>query len=547
MRGDPRAALAHAEAAVAARADFAAAYLCSARALRALDRHQAALFAVSQATDLSPDNAVAWAEQAAAHLALNQREDARDCYEVALAHAPDCAAARLGLSRLEREAGAPAAALAHIQHALRIAPGDAEMHFESALVDSRCGDVEGAIAAYERALELKPGYAAACTNLGLAYLGHLGDPRGAQRYFERAIELDPSSVAAQANLGLALNEQGQVDAALAHYAKLIAAFPAESEYRWNRGIALLGNGDYARGWDDYEMRNARGTGAAPRVFPYPAWQGGELPPGAALLVYGEQGLGDEMMFASCMPDLLARGIPCVIECDMRLAGLFARSFPEALVHGAARDGDRRWLAQYPQIGQQIAIGSLPRFLRRDIADFPAYSGYLRADPARTAQWRARLNDAGGGYCVGIAWRGGTAKTRRNLRSIPPREFAPLFANARVKFVNLQRDAGDELAEIKTAYGVDVLNFAEALDDVEDTAALLQTLDGVITADNTVAHFAGALGRKTWIVLPHDADWRWQRAPAASPWYPSVVLCRQPAPGEWSAAMERVRSELEPLC
>ena len=349
MRGDPRAALAHAEAAVAARADFAAAYLCSARALRALDRHQAALFAVSQATDLSPDNAVAWAEQAAAHLALNQTEDARDCYEVALAHAPDCAAARLGLSRLEREAGAPAAALAHIQHALRIAPGDAEMHFESALVDSRCGDVEGAIAAYERALELKPGYAAACTNLGLAYLGHLGDPRGAQRYFERAIELDPSSVAAQANLGLALNEQGQVDAALAHYAKLIAAFPAESEYRWNRGIALLGNGDYARGWDDYEMRNARGTGAAPRIFPYPAWRGGELPPGAALLVYGEQGLGDEMMFASCMPDLLARGIPCVIECDMRLAGLFARSFPEALVHGAARDGDRRWLAQYPQI------------------------------------------------------------------------------------------------------------------------------------------------------------------------------------------------------
>ena len=310
----------------------------------------------------------------------------------------------------------PRGALEQIQHALRIAPRDAAVQFEAARVYSRNGDVQGAIAAYERAIELAPGHAAACSNLGLIFLSQAGDPCRAQQYFERAIALDPASVAAQANLGLALEEQGRVDAALAHYEKLIAAHPAESEYRWNRGLALLGCGDYARGWDDYEMRNARGTGAAPRVFPYPVWQGGQLSPGAALLVYGEQGLGDEIMFASCLPDLLARGIHCVIECDLRLAGLFSRAFPAARVHGAARDGDRSWLADFPEIEQQIAIGSLPRLLRRSAADFPARDGYLHADPRHVERWRTRLPRSGNGLIAGIAWRGGTAGTRRAMRT-----------------------------------------------------------------------------------------------------------------------------------
>jgi hypothetical protein len=252
------------------------------------------------------------------------------------------------------------------------------------------------------------------------------------------------------------------------------------------------------------------------------------------------------MFASCVSDLLARGINCVIECDQRLGGLFARSFPVARVHGAARDGDRRWLARYPRIEAQIAIGSLPRLLRRGAADFPAHAGYLRADPRRVEHWRARLTSGGAGYYAGIAWRGGTAKTRRDLRSIPLRELAPLFGAPRVAFINLQRDAGEELTELAAACGANITSYAEALNDVDETAALLQALDGVITVDNTVAHFAGALGRKTWLMLPYYADWRWVRGSATSPWYPSVMLCRQGAPGDWASAIERVRTELESL-
>ncbi len=495
---------------------------------------------------MAPGDVLAWVEQAEEHLAADEHEDALDCFELALAHAPDCVAARVGLARMLREAGETAAALEHIRHAVRIAPHDAAIHFESALAHSRGGDTPGAIAAYRRALELKPDWAAACANLGLMYLSQRGDPRCAQRYFERAVALDPSSVAAQANLGHALNEQGRTDEALAHYEKLIAGHPAEAEYRWNRGLVRLGSGDYARGWEDYEMRNARAGGAAPRVFPFPAWQGGELSRGGALLIYGEQGLGDEIMFASCVPDLLARGIDCVIECRLQLAPLIARSFPNALVHGAARDGDRGWLARYPRIEAQIAIGSLPRLLRRKSADFPPHTGYLRADPRRAADWHARLARDHAVCAVGIAWRGGTIKTHRDLRSIALSELAPLFQAPRVAFVSLQRDAAAELREVTAACGANVLEFPEALNDMDETAALVQALDGVITVDNTVAHLAGAVGRRTWVMLPQLADWRWLRAPAESLWYPSVMLCRQTATGDWASVIKRVEVGMKSL-
>jgi hypothetical protein len=248
------------------------------------------------------------------------------------------------------------------------------------------------------------------------------------------------------------------------------------------------------------------------------------------------------MFASCVPDLVARGIDCVIECDVRLAELFARSFPAAKVHGAARDGDRRWLADYPRIEVQCAIGSLPRLLRRSRADFPPRNAYLQADPQRGARWCARLARDTAGRSVGIAWRGGSASTRGDLRSVPLSALAPLFAIARLTFVNLQRDAGNAIEEMTTTYGAHVLNYAEALTDVEETAALLNALDYIITVDNSVAHLAGALGCPTWIMLAHSADWRWLRAQAGCPWYPSATLWRQSAPGDWAGVVTRLAAE-----
>jgi hypothetical protein len=213
------------------------------------------------------------------------------------------------------------------------------------------------------------------------------------------------------------------------------------------------------------------------------------------------------------------------------------------VHGAARDGDRNWLAAYPELAAQIAIGSLPRLTRRTAAAFPPHSGYLRADPQRVAYWRKRLADVSTGIKIGVTWRGGTAKTRGGLRSISAHELAPVLQMPGITFVNLQRDAADAAADLAPEFNFRVLSFPDLPSDLDDLAALLQALDAVISVDNTVAHLAGALGRKTWILLPHSADWRWLRGESTSPWYPSVTLWRQSAPGDWVGVIERLRTAL----
>ena len=541
--GEVRLAAKMATKALAARADFGAPYVVRARALRGLGEHGSALRDFEQAAELGADDVELVIEQAHEHLALNALADARDCYQLALARAPAHPAALLGLARTLRGLGDTGAALEQLGLATRASPVAAEIQFEAAQLHERCDDLPAAVAAYQRGLELAPDNFAACANLGLLYLSRIGDPGSARRYFERALALEPGSVAAQANLGLALEEQGRAEEALAHYEKLIAAFPKVNEYRWNRGLALLGRGDFRRGWTDYEMRNALGRGTPSREFPFPAWTGATLPDGAALLVYAEQGLGDEIMFASCVADLPARGIDCVVECDPRLAGLFARSFPAATVHGAARDGDRRWLTAYPQVTAQCAIGSLPRLMRNSLADFPRHAGYLTADPLRVARWQARLKRAGTDFSVGLAWRGGNRGTRGDLRSIPLRELASILALPHLTLINLQRDAGADLADLAASQGVRILDFHEALDDVEEMAALCRALDRVVTVDNSVAHLAGALGCKAAVLLSHSADWRWMRDQRNSPWYPSITLYRQAAPGDWASALAQARAEL----
>jgi hypothetical protein len=265
-------------------------------------------------------------------------------------------------------------------------------------------------------------------------------------------------------------------------------------------------------------------------------------------VYGEQGLGDEIMFASCLPDVLARaGAPAVvIECDERLAPLYARAFPGVRVHGARRDGDRRWLAAHPDLACQIAIASLPRLFRRSADAFPRHAGYLRADPAAVARWRAWLAAAGGGRAVGMAWRGGTAASRGALRTMPLPDWQPLLRVPGVRWVVLQRGTqADELSTLQAMTGAKPLVPDLAPDDVDAQAALVAALDRVITVDASLAHLAGALGCPVSIALPQLADWRWGRADAATAWYPSARLYRQRAPGEWGTVAAALAAGLAP--
>ena len=539
--GDAAGAAAACAAVLQSQPDNAAAHCGLGAALRVQQKISEAAKYFRYAVDLAPDCVDALVGQGECCLDLGELDDARDCFELARAHAPESVAALCGLGRWFRVTGDFSAAVQAFRHALDLSGSDADIYFELGLALNGAEDTAGAVDAYEHALAIAPRHLGALVNLGLVCLTQSVDHARAQQLFEAARTFHPDAVAAQANYGLALQEQGHFGQAIAHYDALIARQADVIEYRWNRALACLYLGDYGNGWPDYELRHVRGGRDVRRDFGLPEWDG-RNPAQPQLLVYAEQGVGDEIMFASCLPQLAAGAGGVVLECDPRLAGLFARSFPGIRVHGVVRDGNRDWLRQHHALDAQVAIGSLPRWLRESAADFPASAGYLMPDAARVAAWQQRLTGGNSAVTIGLSWRGGTRKTRAGLRSLELADFLPL-AGSRRRYVCLQR--GDCNAEIKAARnaGMEILHWPEALDDLEETAALIAALDRVISVDNTVVHLAGALGKPCWTLLASMPDWRYGLEGASMPWYPSLHLFRQPRSRDWSPVIAAVAGEL----
>jgi hypothetical protein len=235
--------------------------------------------------------------------------------------------------------------------------------------------------------------------------------------------------------------------------------------------------------------------------------------------------------------MLKRAGHVVSESNTRLAPLFRRSFPQATIHGANKEEDHAWLQALPRVDFQIAIGSLPLHYRGARVDFPAHRGYLVADAARVKHWRTRLDASRARLHVGIAWRGGSLRTRQFTRSLTLPHWAPLLAQPDVDFVSLQYgQAVDDLAQLRDVHRITVRNFGGEFSDIDELAAVIGALDLVITVDNTVAHLAGALGRRVWILLPFAPEWRYLRSGDTMPWYPSARLFKQTRPREWESVL-----------
>ena len=505
----------------------------------------AALKLFRRAVDLVPDCVEALAGQGECSLELGDIEDARDCIELARAHAPESLSALRGCGRLSRLSGDFNGAAALFTEALAVAGPQSDLLFELGLALNGAGDTAGAMAAYEKATAIDPSHLGALVNLGLVFLSQAADPVRAQKMFGRACHLHPEAVAAQANYGLALQEQGYFTQAIAHYDALLEKQPEVVEYRWNRALAYLYLGDYQRGWPDYELRHLRGGRDIRRQFGLPEWNGVDAGD-RRFLVYAEQGVGDEIMFASCLPQLIASAASVTIDCDPRLATFFARSFPRAIIYGRARGGDLEWMRQQPEFDAQIAIGSLPRWLRTSVDEFPCGAGYLLPDARRVQAWRQRLAGASSAQTVGLSWRGGTRKTRGGLRSLELADLLPLAASGPRRFVCLQR--GDCSAEIgmARAAGMSIDYWPGVLDDMEDTAALIAALDLVVSVDNTILHLAGAIGQPCWALLAHLPDWRYGLARETMPWYPSLRLFRQTDDRTWPPVVTAVAAALSQL-
>jgi hypothetical protein len=256
-----------------------------------------------------------------------------------------------------------------------------------------------------------------------------------------------------------------------------------------------------------------------------------------LLIWGEQGVGDEIMFAGLIPDVIRTGNRCILDCDARLKPLFSRSFPGiAVVSGYQPDSE-------PEISAHLPSGSLPGLFRATSAAFATTtSPYLIADPDERDRFRARYAD--GRRLVGLAWHTNNRKTGRH-RSIDLSLLAPLLARPDIRWVSLQYGVHDAVADQAAAARTPILidRSVDQLSDIDVFAAQVAAMDLVVTIDNSTAHLAGGLGVPTWLLLPFAPDWRWLQAREDSPWYPAMRLFRQTKPGDWQPVVRSVDSAL----
>jgi len=460
------------------------------------------------ATERAPERAEAQFYLGVVLLKQKRYEDAIDCFVLALHRRPDFIEAR----------------------------------FQLGLAQFRLEQFDGAIESFATVVNANPDYVDARCNLGFLLYKHREELDEAEAHLRRALELEPEKLEAKTNLAMVLDHRGQTGAALEMYDRILEKTPEDNEVRLNRSLILLARGDYARGWSEYEARRDL---QLRRDFPFPDWDGSALDD-RVILVHAEQGLGDEIMFASCLGEVIRQARHCVIECHPKLEKLFRRSYPAATVHGALQtDSDLSWAHSGPRIDCKVGIGSLPLHFRQSRADFPNHTGYLRVDPARREYWRARLGALGDGPKIGVSWRGGAKTTRRHMRSIPLAQWVPLLRPSGRHFISLQYgDCQDEISAAREASGILVHHWPDAIEDYDETAALVTALDLVISVQTAVIHLGGALGRPVWGLVSHRPEWRYQEAGQSLPWYPSVRLIRQSTPGDWTSVLDEARRRLE---
>lgn len=501
----------------------------------------AAALHLDQALAGKADFAKAHVARGNIYILRGERRAARASYELALRYDPVHAAAHFNLGLLIQNENACDKALQHYECAYGHAPDIPDLLRNLTLALIEHGRYEDAKLLLGQVPEHAPRFLDALKCMGLV-LQKMHRPEEALQYYLRARAMDGNDPELFNNFGIVLQDLGRLDSALEHYSTAIALRPDFVLARFHRALAYLLRHEFARGWPDYELR-FKSADQPQRPTQFPVWDGGALA-GKRLLVFAEQGLGDEIMFASCLPDVVAASEQCFIECSDKLETLLRRSFPRATVYVANADKALPRIIHEANIDLQIPIGSLPLHLRSTRADFPRHRGYLQADPRLTSDWQKRLAALGPGLKVGISWQGGTYKSRQPVRSLPLARWSPILQSRNAQFVDLQyTENGVELGQVRATTGVVVHSWDEVRTDYEQTAALVMALDLVISVCTAVIHLGGALGKPVWVMAPYIPEWRYGLAGEVMPWYPSVRIFRQPAYGEWDTVIRQIAQSL----
>lgn len=456
-----------------------------------------------------------------------------ELFEQVLAIDPDHAVALNHCGNALLDLRRHADALAHYDRALTIAPGYAEAHYNrgNALLDlERHAD---ALESYDRALAIEPRYVEAHYNRGSA-LRHLARHEDALESYDRTLAIEPDHADALCNRGNALLALNRHVEALQSYDRALTIAPDYADVHMNRALTWLTLGDFERGWPEHEWR-WKYAGLSLPPMPKPRWSSEPLS-GRTILLRWEQGLGDTIHFARYARILQRQGARVVVSCQPPLLRLLQRceGIDALVAHGDPLPDHDFW----------TPLMSVAGHLPTDHASIPGECGYLTADPALVARWKARLA-AYPGFRIAIAWQGNPGHRGDRQRSIPLERFGQLANVPGVRLISVQTGPGvEQLADATRSF--EVIRFAD-LDTTSgpfmDTAAIMQTVDLTVGCDSSAVHLAGALGTPVWLARMFSADWRWLVDRNDSPWYPSMRLFRQRSPNDWDELFGRMARAL----
>lgn len=401
------------------------------------------------------------------------------------------------------------------------------------------GRIEHSMESFRAALDCDIEYASAYSNLGLAYRAQ-GDTETAIKCFAKACGLQERNPQAYNNLGISfldVNDLRQAEIALN---KALAIEPDYAEAHFNLSRVLLMAEDFEAGWKQNEWRwQCSEFPSTWREFPLAMWEGEDLND-KKVLVWSEQGVGDEIMFANTLPELVENSAGVIIECNARLVPIFERSF--AGVNVVARQDPAHYQIKEANIDYQIPMGSICKFYRRNAENFPSEPrGYLKSDPDLTAEIKARYANLGDGMKVGISWRSGNPIVGHE-RSIPLELWSELLSSEGCQFINLQYgDVAEDLASILMQTGAKVFKdeAVDPLTNAEEWFAQIAALDHVVSVDNSTIQVSGSLGVPTWALLSEMPEWRFGLKRLDHLWHPSIRVFRQPKKGEWKFFMQEL--------
>ncbi len=509
-------------------AEFAVAFVLAriGRRREAETRYRRAIF-------LRPDFAAAWM-----NLGCLLRDEAQDIMaqaslERAVALRPDMVAGWLNLALLKRDQGKPAEAEQYLRRALEIDPANVNTLLGWSQFRLAEHDVAGAWEWLAKALEHEPANAEVVNMKGI--LLHTGE-RFAEAVdaFLEAERL--GCLSASSNRGNSLMDLGRLDESLAAHRLAVQRDPESAGSAYNLALTELRLGLWKDGWPRYEARlRFREVVHNPLIFKLPRWQGEPLE-GRTVLLHAEQGLGDVIQFCRYAPLVVARGGRALLQVHEAAVRLV-----ESLAVVRSGEACAAPLGlEPPAFDLECPLMSLPAVFGTTVDTVPWSGPYLAADLALAAEKRALFSAPG--LRIGIAWAGNPKYKADHRRSMQLATLLPLLRAFDANWISLQKgEAADQLGALPRDVLIHDGSSHDA--DLAETAALMDSLDLVVTTDTSIAHLAGALGKPVWILLPHLADWRWMQRIETTPWYPTARLFRQPAAGDWPAVLVRVADEL----